>query len=263
MMAASTVFELNGVFFAHKKKDILRNINLTVKKGETLGVVGESGSGKTTLLSLLLHLMKPRQGSVSFFGQSLEEMDRKDLKKFRARVQPVFQDPFLSLDPSQRVESIIGEPLDSLKLVSSRDERHLRIVGALEKVGLGEDIMNRRPGEFSGGQRQRIAIARALVSDPEILIADEPVSALDIINKIEILTLLRNIKARRDFTLIFVSHDLPAVADISTRIAVLDQGEIVEDGPVEEVLGSPVHPKTRSLLESNIRFSPGEMPPNI
>lgn len=251
-MGGDAVFDLSGIYFAYKKKDVLKNITLNIHKGESLGIVGESGSGKTTLLSLLLRLIKPRQGSLTFFGKSLAGMDRRELLAFRARVQPVFQDPYLSLDPTQRVEGIIGEPLDSLRLVSGHEERRAKIVGALEMAGLKANMMNRLPGEFSGGQRQRIAIARALVCDPQVLIADEPVSALDIITKIEILKLLRDIKAERDFTLIFVSHDLPAVADICDRIAVIDRGEIIENAPVREVLGNPQHPRTRLLVESNI-----------
>jgi peptide/nickel transport system ATP-binding protein len=252
MKENGAVFELEGVNFGYKKKDILKDINLTLKKGESLGIVGESGSGKTTLLLLMLRLAKPQRGSISFFGQPLEAMNRQDIRRFRAKVQPVFQDPYLSLDPSQRIESIVGEPLDSLKLVSDKAERRTKIANALERVGIAPDAMRRFPGEFSGGQRQRIAIARALASEPEALIADEPVSALDIITKIEILTLLREIKASRDFTLIFVTHDLPAVAEIASRIAVIDRGEIIEDAPAGELLASPRHEKTRLLLESHI-----------
>jgi peptide/nickel transport system ATP-binding protein len=243
-------FELSEVCFAYKAKDALKNISLDISTGESLGIVGESGSGKTTLLSLLLRLAKPRRGSIHFSGQPLADMTGKDLRNFRTRVQPVFQDPFLSLDPSQKVESIIGEALTSLKLTKTREEKKEKILRALEKVGLGEDAVGRRPAEFSGGQRQRIAIARALVTNPEVLIADEAVSALDIITKIEILNLLHELKGKGNFTLIFVSHDLPAVADISERIVVLDRGEIIEDAPAHRVLCSPAHPRTRLLVES-------------
>ncbi|MDR0527526.1 MAG: ABC transporter ATP-binding protein [Spirochaetaceae bacterium] len=254
MRESGAVFELEGVRFGYKNKEILRGINLTLKKGESLGIVGESGSGKTTLLSLLLRLAKPQRGSISFFGQPFEAMNRQDIRSFRARVQPVFQDPYLSLDPSQRIEGIVGEPLDSLKLVSDKAERRSKIADALERAGIDPGAMRRFPVEFSGGQRQRIAIARALVCEPEVLIADEPVSALDIITKIEILNLIREIKESRDFTLIFVSHDLPAVADIASRIAVIDRGEIIEDAPAGELLASPRHERTRLLLESNIEL---------
>jgi peptide/nickel transport system ATP-binding protein len=244
------MFELKNVAFAYRKKDVLKNISLTVGRGESLGVVGESGSGKSTLLALLLRLAKPRRGSIAFAGQSLAEMDRNAVRNFRTRVQPVFQDPFLSLDPSQKVAGIIGEPLVSLRLVRNREEKDARIRRALNRVGLSEDALPRRPAEFSGGQRQRIAIARALVTDPETLIADEAVSALDIITKIEILNLLRDLKDTGNFTLIFVSHDLPAVADVAERIVVLDRGEIIEDAPTRRLLNAPVHPRTKLLVES-------------
>lgn len=246
------LFELRDVAFAYRKKDVLRNINLAVERGKSLGVVGESGSGKSTLLSLLLKLAKPRRGCVSFDGRSLAEMDRKMVRDFRIRVQPVFQDPFLSLDPSQKVASIIGEPLVSLRLVRSRTEKEERTRQALNRVGLSEDALPRRPAEFSGGQRQRIALARALVTDPEVLIADEAVSALDIITKVEILNLLHELKNKGNFTLIFVSHDLPAVADIAERIVVLDRGEIIEDAPARRLLHTPVHPRTKLLVESGL-----------
>jgi peptide/nickel transport system ATP-binding protein len=246
------IFELSGVCFAYKEKEALKNISLDITAGESLGIVGESGSGKTTLLSLLLRLVKVRKGSIFFSGQPLAEMTGKALRNFRARVQPVFQDPFLSLDPAQKIESIIGEPLVSLGLTKTREERKERIRRVLEKAGLGEDVMARRPAEFSGGQRQRIAIARALVTNPEVLIADEAVSALDIITKIEILKLLHELKEKGNFTLIFVSHDLPAVADISERIVVLDRGEIIEDAPAGRVLHSPAHPRTKLLVESGL-----------
>jgi len=252
MNTVNKIFELSDVCFAYRKKEVLKNINLEIAAGENLGIVGESGSGKTTLLFLLLHLAKARRGSVRFCGQLLSEMAGKALKNFRTKVQPVFQDPFLSLDPAQKIESIIGEPLVSLGLTKTKEERKERIRQVLEKVGLEEDSMPRHPAEFSGGQRQRIAIARALVTNPEVLIADEAVSALDIITKIEILKLLHELKEKGNFTLIFVSHDLPAVMDISERIVVLDRGEIIEDAPARCVVRSPAHPRTKLLVESGL-----------
>jgi ABC-type glutathione transport system ATPase component len=215
------LFELSGVYFGYKKDDVLKNISLDIAKGESLGIIGESGSGKTTLLSLLLRLETARRGNILFSGRPLHELRGKALKDFRAKVQPVFQDPFLSLDPAQKVESIIGEALISFRLARTKEERKERIRRALEQVGLGEDAMKRRPAEFSGGQRQRIAIARALVCNPEVLIADEPVSALDAVTKNEILKLLHELKEKGNFTLVFVSHDIQAAADISERIMVL------------------------------------------
>jgi ABC-type glutathione transport system ATPase component len=203
---------------------------------------------------MLLRLVKASRGSISFSGQPLAEMARKTLRNFRTRVQPVFQDLFLSLDPAQKVEGILGEPLTSLRLTKTRAEKKESILRVLEKVGLGVDAMGRRSEEFSGGQRQCIAIARALVTNLEVLIADEAVNALDIITKIEILTSLHELKEKGNFTLIFVSHDLPAVADISERILVLDQGELIEDAPARQILCSPVHLRTRLLVESGLTF---------
>jgi peptide/nickel transport system ATP-binding protein len=255
MNGRKNIFELSGVCFAYKTGDVLKNINLTIVEGESLGIVGESGSGKTTLLSLLLRLQKVRRGNITFSGQPLEEMTGKNLKIFRTRVQPVFQDPFFSLDPAQKIEGVIGEPLSSLKLIKTREEKKEKIRRVLEKVGIEEDAMGRYPAEFSGGQRQRIAIARALVTNPEVLIADEAVSALDIITKIEILKLLHKLKEKGNFTLIFVSHDLSAVADISERIVALDRGEIIEDGPVHHFLRTPTHPRARLLVESGLTLT--------
>ena len=250
---SETVFSLANVFFAYRRKDALKNITLQIRRGESLGIVGESGSGKTTLLMLLLRFAFAARGRVEFCGEDLRLMARNGVKRFRGRVQPVFQDPFLSLDPSRRVESIIAEPLVSLKLVSDAKEKRARVTAALESVGLGEDVLSRFPFEFSGGQRQRIAIARALVTEPEVLIADEPVSALDIVTKIEILSLLHTLKANKSFTLVMVSHDLPVVADICSRIVVLSEGEIIVDAPAGEALAHPSE-RVRTLVESVIRL---------
>jgi peptide/nickel transport system ATP-binding protein len=258
-----TVFELDNVSFSYGKKLALSNIDLRVLRGESLGIVGESGSGKTTLLMLLLRLLTPSNtdfgtGSILFCGNSLNDMKQNELGMFRRKVQPVFQDPFLSLDPSQTIMSIVGEPLISLKLTASKTEYEEKIVSALQSVGFetgeikGTDnaLLKRFPHEFSGGQRQRIAIARALATEPQVLIADEPVSALDIITKSEILTLLKQIREKRKFTLIFVSHDLPVVAQIAEHIVVMDRGRIVEDAAAETLLSHPQHEKTKKLIES-------------
>jgi peptide/nickel transport system ATP-binding protein len=248
----TTLFELQNVRFSYKKTDALKNITFSVMRGESLGIVGESGSGKTTLLLLLLRLLQAQEGVVTFDGRNLSRLGRDELRNFRRRVQPVFQDPFLSLDPTQRVGSAIAEPLRSLRLAADREERREKVALALQSVGLDEDAARHFPQEFSGGQRQRIAIARALVTNPEVLIADEPVSALDIITKIEILKLLHRLRENQNFTLVMVSHDLPVVADIAERIIVLDQGELVENAPTRTLLTAPQHPRTKALLESGL-----------
>jgi peptide/nickel transport system ATP-binding protein len=247
----NAVFSLDGVRFSYKANDVLKNISFTVNAGDSLGIAGASGSGKTTLLSLMLRLSFPRKGSVSFCGKDLSKMTRHEVQDFRKRVQPVFQDPFLSLDPAQRVENIVGEPLTSLKLVSGAEEKRARVISALESVGLDADVLRRFPAEFSGGQRQRISIARALVTAPEALIADEPVSALDVITKTEILALLRSLKANKNFTLIMVSHDIPALAGICSRLIVIDGGEAVCDAALRDALLHPV-PAVSKLVESLI-----------
>jgi peptide/nickel transport system ATP-binding protein len=248
--ALINTFELKNVHFHYKGKTALKNISLAVTRGESLGIVGESGSGKTTLLLLLLRLLSTQTGAITFAGKDLSGLTKTALQDFRRRVQPVFQDPFLSLDPTQRVGSAIAEPLRSLRLAANREERRERVAAALQSVGLDEDTARHFPAEFSGGQRQRIAIARALVTNPEVLIADEPVSALDIITKIEILKLLHRLKENRNFTLIMVSHDLPVVADIAERIIVIDQGELIEDAPTHTLLTAPQHPRTQALLNA-------------
>ena len=230
------VFSVSEVSFAYHNKPVLGGLSFDVMRGETLGIAGASGSGKTTLLMLLLRLSVPETGSVAFYGKDLRSMTRAGVKMFRSRVQPVFQDPFLSLDPAQRIENIITEPLVSLGLAKTKSECAERAARALAGVGLDADAARRYPAEFSGGQRQRIAIARALVTEPEVLIADEPVSALDIVTKLEILSLLRSLKENNNFTLIMVSHDLPVVAHLCSRLIVLDAGTITINAPVPEAL---------------------------
>ncbi|MDR2509807.1 MAG: dipeptide/oligopeptide/nickel ABC transporter ATP-binding protein [Spirochaetaceae bacterium] len=231
-----SVFSVSEVSFSYHNKRVLENVSVEITRGETLGIAGSSGGGKTTLLMLLLRLAFPQKGGVSFYGNPLREMNRAQIRAFRSKVQPVFQDPFLSLDPSQRVENIITEPLVSLGIARTKAELTERAALALASVGLEKDAATRYPAEFSGGQRQRIAIARALVTEPEVLIADEPVSALDIVTKLEILSLLRSLKEKRNFTLIMVSHDLGVLANLCQRLLVLEGGTIMVSGGAPEAL---------------------------
>ncbi|GMO27877.1 MAG: hypothetical protein Ta2B_08440 [Termitinemataceae bacterium] len=225
----NTLFELSNVSFAYKDKKILKNINLNVEQGISVGIAGESGSGKTTLLLLLLRLLYASSGTVSFNGIDLKKMKTNEVKKFRALVQPVFQDPYLSLDPTQKVGSIIAEPLATLhgiygSSLNVKEEKQKKVLDALHSVGLEDDAVDRLPSAFSGGQRQRIAIARSLITNPSVLIADEAVSALDIVTKIEILKLLQSLRSNKNFTLIFVSHDLGALQSVTDRIIRLKDG---------------------------------------
>ncbi|MEU7081187.1 MULTISPECIES: ABC transporter ATP-binding protein [Streptomyces] len=229
--------------------DVVADVSLAVEAGESLALVGESGAGKTTLLRLLLGLARPTAGSVRFDGAGLDPRDREQMRRFRRSVQCVFQDPYSSLDPSRRVGAIVAEPLRSLGL-DSRSTAAPKVAAALERVGLQADAVDRYPHEFSGGQRQRIAIARATVCDPRVLLADEPVSALDVTTRVKVVDLLAELKQERGLTLVMVSHDLSVVASLCERTAVLERGRIVEQGATSQVLGEPGHPYTRRLIES-------------
>jgi oligopeptide transport system ATP-binding protein len=223
-------------------------VSLELAAGETLAVVGESGSGKTTLARMLLRLIEPDSGELFVEGRDFLAARGGELRALRREMQMVFQDPFASLDPRMRVGSIVGEPLEIHEPKLSRADRRSRVIEVLRATGLAEDTLARYPHEFSGGQRQRIGIARALVLRPRLVVADEPVSALDVSVGAQILDLLQ--KLQRDFSLTYllISHSLPVVAQLATRIAVMQGGRIVETGPAEQVLRAPAHPYTQSLI---------------
>ncbi|GAA4812065.1 ABC transporter ATP-binding protein [Streptomyces ziwulingensis] len=245
------VLELTGVAARYRgaRTDVVSDISLAVTPGESLALVGESGAGKTTLLRLLLGLARPTAGTVRFDGDALSPRDRQQVRRFRRSVQCVFQDPYSSLDPRRRVGAVVAEPLRSLGL-ESRAGAASKVAAALEGVGLPADAAGRYPHEFSGGQRQRIAIARATVCDPRVLLADEPVSALDVTTRVKVVDLLAELQRERGLTLVMVSHDLSVVASLCERTAVLERGRIVEQGDTSQVLGAPAHPYTRRLLDS-------------
>jgi peptide/nickel transport system ATP-binding protein len=213
-----------------------------------VAIVGESGSGKTTLARLLLRLAEPDAGQLLFCGEDLLAARGKRLRSLRSQMQMVFQDPFSSLDPRMRVAAIVGEPLEIHQPGLSRSERLARVAAALGTVGLDSAAMQRFPHEFSGGQRQRIGIARALILRPKLVVADEPVSALDVSVGAQILELLRGLQSRYGLTYLVISHSLPVVAQLATRVAVMQAGRVVEMGPVERVLSFPEHPYTKALL---------------
>src|SRR5690606_4482546 len=217
----------------------LGDVSLTLEAGRSLGLVGESGSGKTTLLRLILGLERPAQGRIRFDGAVLETRNAAFMRSYRRNVQAVFQDPYSSLDPRQRVLRIVSEPLRALKIAG--DHRAM-VQAALTGTGLDPDILSRYPHEFSGGQRQRIAIARAIVARPRLLLADEAVSALDLSTRIRIIELFRTLATQ--MTLVFVSHDLGAVAALCDELAILEQGRLVEAGPTRRILRDPQHPYT-------------------
>ncbi|GAA0944717.1 ATP-binding cassette domain-containing protein [Nonomuraea longicatena] len=221
----------------------LRGVSLSVAPGERFGLVGESGSGKSTLLRLLCGLDRPTAGSVRFAGQEIT--GRRDLRFLREDLQLVFQDPMSSLDPRMKVRDIVAEPLVGLRRpVEGRVER------LLEEVGLPASAAGRYPHQFSGGQRQRIAIARALAPEPKVLVADEPVSALDVSVRGQILNLLADLVDARGLTLVFVSHDLSVVRHVCESVAVMREGQIIEHGQVDAVWADPRHPYTRELLQA-------------
>ena len=226
------------------------DVSFDLKRNETLGFVGESGCGKSTLARAVLQLLRPTSGKVIFDGLDLVRESGERLRRLRHRIQLIFQDPIASLNPRRRVGDIIAEPL-AIAGVSDRGELRRRVRAVLQAVGLDPDlVMRRRPHEFSGGQCQRISIARALVLEPELIICDEPVSALDVSVRAQILNLLEDMKTRYGLTLIFIAHDLAVVKAISDRVAVMYLGKLCEIGPAEQVFETPAHPYTSLLLQS-------------
>jgi len=222
-------------------------VSFALKAGETLGLVGESGCGKSTLARLLLALVRPTQGQVYFDGEEFTSMGRARLKNLRRQVQIIFQDPYSSLNPRMTVERILEEPF-AIHGLGSRGERRAWVAELLHEVGLGEEHLERYPHEFSGGQRQRIGIARALALKPRLILADEPVSALDVSIQAQILNLLAQLQARYGLTYLFISHDLSVISQISSRVAVMYLGRLMEMAPREVFAGARLHPYTEALL---------------
>jgi peptide/nickel transport system ATP-binding protein len=225
------------------------DISLTIRRGETLGLVGESGCGKSTVGRTILRLYKPTAGRILFEGRDISQLSEGELRPIRRRMQMVFQDPYASLNPRHSVGRIVGEPLRSHGLANRR-EAGSRVRDLLQIVGLPADAAGRYPHEFSGGQRQRIGLARALALNPDFIVADEPVSALDVSIQAQIINLLETLQEEFDLTYLFIAHDLAVVRHISDRIAVMYLGWIVEVSPAAELYENPVHPYTISLLSA-------------
>jgi len=242
----------SGIIFQRKVADVkaVDGVTFDIKRGETLGLVGESGCGKTTLGRLVLLLYKPTGGSVTFDGQDLTKLRSNELRKMRRHMQMIFQDPYASLNPRMTVGSIIAEPLIIHGLVKGRKERQERVQELMRVVGLNPYYANRYPHEFSGGQRQRIGIARALAVQPAFIVADEPVSALDVSIQAQIINLLEDLQDQFGLTYLFIAHDLSVVRHISDRVAVMYLGKMMELTDRVEMYENPLHPYTKALLSA-------------
>jgi ABC-type oligopeptide transport system ATPase subunit len=238
------------------------DVSFAIGRGETFGIVGESGSGKTTIGRCVLRLLEPTSGDILFDGESILGLARADLRRWRRRAQIVFQDPFSSLDPRMRVGEIVGEPLD-IHRVGTRAERQARVAALLTLVGMDPALARRLPRDLSGGQRQRVGVARALALEPSFIVADEPVSALDVSVQAQVINLFMDLQARLGLTYLFIAHDLRLVEHMCTRVAVMYRGRIVEMAPTRVLFTSPRHPYTEALLSAAPVVDPGLKRPRI
>ncbi|MFK3346376.1 ATP-binding cassette domain-containing protein [Staphylococcus aureus] len=248
-----SIKNLKQYFNAGKKNEVraIENISFDIYKGETLGLVGESGCGKSTIGKSIIKLNDITSGEILYEGIDIQKIrKRKDLLKFNKKIQMIFQDPYASLNPRLKVMDIVAEGIDIHHLATDKRDRKKRVYDLLETVGLSKEHANRYPHEFSGGQRQRIGIARALAVEPEFIIADEPISALDVSIQAQVVNLLLKLQRERGITFLFIAHDLSMVKYISDRIAVMHFGKIVEIGPAEEIYQNPLHDYTKSLLSA-------------
>jgi oligopeptide transport system ATP-binding protein len=227
----------------------VRGVDLRVARGETVAVVGESGAGKSTLGRMILRLIEPDEGSIRLDGIDVRAIGRKELRGLRKRMQMIFQDPYSSLDPRMIIEDAVGEPL-TVHFDMPRAQRRRKVLELLDRVGISESQAERYPHEFSGGQLQRIAIARALAVEPDLIVCDEPVAALDVSIRAQVINLLQDLQEERGVSYVFISHDLSLVRLIAHRIAVMYQGKVVEEGSPAELYTNPRDPYTRALLDA-------------
>jgi ABC-type microcin C transport system duplicated ATPase subunit YejF len=233
-----------------KQKRVVDSVSFSIQRGETLGLVGESGSGKSTIARMVLGLIPPTSGEVDFDGHSITRAPSREMRKLRRRIQPVFQDPFAALNPRMTIAQIIAEPFKIHRPDASRQSIRAESRALLIAVGLDESALARYPHEFSGGQRQRINIARALALRPELLVLDEPVSALDVSVAAQVVNLLRQLQHSFELTYLFISHSMPLIRYLSTHVVVLRSGKLVEAGQCEAICRAPRDPYTRALLQA-------------
>ncbi|MBM3620525.1 MAG: dipeptide ABC transporter ATP-binding protein [Alphaproteobacteria bacterium] len=278
MSATETLLEVKGLtkhFALHadiysrlagEKAQMLKavdGIDFHIRRGETLGLVGESGCGKSTTARLVTRLIEPTSGEVKLRGENLLAFSSSRMKEARKEIQLVFQDPYSSLNPRKTVMQILSRPMEIHGLAKSWTEKRGRVLELLRRVGLGVEHIDRYPHEFSGGQRQRIAIARALSVDPDLVIGDEPVSALDVSIQAQILNLFRDLQEQLGLTYLFIAHDLSVIRHISDRVAVMYVGKIVETGPAAAIFENPLHPYTKALLAAVPEADPDKPPPKL
>lgn len=250
MIELSTVTKVYTKGFLRRQKTVaVNNVSLFIKKGESLGLVGESGSGKTTLGRIALRLLEPTSGTVRFDGVNLTSLSRSALRQIRPRMQIVFQDPDTSLDPRMTVKECIAEPMKIWHLAELNEQKD-RVLELMDLVGLQPDLIDRYPFEISGGQKQRVALARVLALKPEFIVADEPTAALDLSVQAQILALIKTVQKQTNVTLLFISHDLQVIGQMSDTVAVMHEGRIVEQGTPREILDTPQDPYTRKLIAS-------------
>ena len=251
-------FPINGV--KGPGVQAVQDVSLYIKKGETLGLVGESGCGKSTIGNMLVHLFTPDEGSILFRGQDIASMNERQFHPLRKEIQMVFQDPYSSLNPRKKIGWLLEEPLKIHRKNMKKEERKAKVEEILKEVGLDAEYANRYPKELSGGQRQRVSIALAFLMKPSFIVADEPVSALDVSVQAQILNLMRELQEKYKLTSLFISHDLGVVSYLSDRIGVMYLGHLVELGTTKEILEHPAHPYTKALFHANEKVLVGEIP---